>query len=422
MKNTRPDGYWTYERCKEEALKYKKRAHMQKAEGGAYSSMQKHGWIDELTSHMKKPTNQKINWNYDDCKKTIAQYNSLMEFRTKEKSMYIGILKNNWKELLSDLDYVFRENGYWTYDRCKEEALKYKTKKDFRENSHAYDVIKKNKWWSELCSHITSPHRDWGFYTYDNCKILALKYNTRTDMSKGESLAYINILKNKWYDLMNHMKYKTTSSKRYIYAFEFSDNSVYVGLTFDLEARKYAHLTDESSTVNKHIQKNKNYIFKVITDNPIPIKKAGMVENETINFYRNAGWNILNKARAGGLGGSKRYWTYNKCKNVCLQFKKISEFKKNTTASFKSIIRKNVWYDELTSHMDNDVKVLSTWNDKNLCMIEASKYKTRSIFQKKCSGAYKSCRRNGWLNEFLPLDTRLKSDKSKLKIKINNFW
>ena len=72
--------------------------------------------------------------------------------------------------------------------------------------------------------------------------------------------------------------------------------------------------------------------------------------------------------------------------------------------------------------MDNDVKVLSTWNDKNLCMIEASKYKTRSIFQKKCSGAYKSCRRNGWLDEFLPLDTRLKSDKSKLKIKINNFW
>jgi hypothetical protein len=91
---------------------------------------------------------------------------------------------------------------------------------------------------------------------------LALKYNTRTDMSKGESLAYINILKNKWYDLMNHMKYKTTSSKRYIYAFEFSDNSVYVGLTFDLEARKYAHLTDESSTVNKHIQKNKNLYFQ----------------------------------------------------------------------------------------------------------------------------------------------------------------
>ena len=422
MKKTRPDGYWTYERCKEEALKYKKRAHMQKAESGAYSSMQKHGWIDELTSHMKKPTNQKINWNYDDCKKTIAQYNSLMEFRTKEKSMYIGILKNNWKELLSALEYVFRENGYWTYERCKEEALKYKTKKDFRENSHAHDVIKKNNWWGELCSHITSPNRDWGFYTYDNCKILALKYNTRTDMDNGEPLAYRNILENKWYDLMNHMKYKTTNRKRYIYSFEFSDNSVYVGLTFNLEQRKKSHLNDESSTVYKHIQKNKNYNFKIITEIPVSIDTAGQLEEETINSYKNKGWVILNKVRAGGLGGSKRYWTYNKCKNVCLQFKKLSEFKKNTTSSFKSILRKNGWYDELISHLNMDVKVLTFWNDKESCKIEASKYICKSKFQKANSGAYKACIRNNWLNEFFPFDYRLKSNKNKFKIQTNKFW
>ena len=45
--------------------------------------------------------------------------------------------------------------GYCTYERCKEEALKYDNKKEFREKSYrCYIVAHKNKW-LELCSHMT---------------------------------------------------------------------------------------------------------------------------------------------------------------------------------------------------------------------------------------------------------------------------
>jgi hypothetical protein len=46
--------YWSYEKCKEEALKYTTRNDFSNSIGGAYSSALKHGWIDEICSHMKR--------------------------------------------------------------------------------------------------------------------------------------------------------------------------------------------------------------------------------------------------------------------------------------------------------------------------------------------------------------------------------
>lgn len=37
--------------------------------------------------------------------------------------------------------------GYWTEDRCREEALKFTTLKEFcRSNHKAYDAARRNKW------------------------------------------------------------------------------------------------------------------------------------------------------------------------------------------------------------------------------------------------------------------------------------
>ena len=45
--------------------------------------------------------------------------------------------------------------NYWTYDTCKEEALKYRYREDLRHNAPgAYNVIYKNKWVNQLLSKI----------------------------------------------------------------------------------------------------------------------------------------------------------------------------------------------------------------------------------------------------------------------------
>ena len=45
----------------------------------------------------------------------------------------------------------------WSLDKCKEEALKYKTRNEFQKNSAcAYSASRKNKWLDDVCSHIST--------------------------------------------------------------------------------------------------------------------------------------------------------------------------------------------------------------------------------------------------------------------------
>lgn len=47
-KEVKPRGYWDYEHCKEEALKYKKRADLQRGCSRAYKVARINGWLDEF--------------------------------------------------------------------------------------------------------------------------------------------------------------------------------------------------------------------------------------------------------------------------------------------------------------------------------------------------------------------------------------
>ena len=45
-------GYWTLERCKEDALKYNSRSEWWKKSKSSYNKSSKEGWLDECCSHM----------------------------------------------------------------------------------------------------------------------------------------------------------------------------------------------------------------------------------------------------------------------------------------------------------------------------------------------------------------------------------
>lgn len=44
----RPNGYWTKERCKEKASKYKNRSGFYKNNGGAYNASLKNKWLNDF--------------------------------------------------------------------------------------------------------------------------------------------------------------------------------------------------------------------------------------------------------------------------------------------------------------------------------------------------------------------------------------
>ena len=50
--NTHDSGYWTKVRCQEEAKKFSQRSEFERNCRSAATAARKHGWMDEICSHM----------------------------------------------------------------------------------------------------------------------------------------------------------------------------------------------------------------------------------------------------------------------------------------------------------------------------------------------------------------------------------
>ncbi len=99
-----------------------------------------------------------------------------------------------------------------------------------------------------------------------------------------------------------HMEVLGNRKQRMIYAYEFPDHSVYVGLTFNYEKRGNDHKTEKSSAVRKYIKKTGLEPIRRKLTGYVPVKEAQILEGEFEEKYRKEGWKILNVAKTGGAG------------------------------------------------------------------------------------------------------------------------
>jgi hypothetical protein len=96
---------------------------------------------------------------------------------------------------------LMKPKGYWSKENCKKEALKYKTRSEFYKGSRsAHNKSWKNGWMDEVCSHMIELMKPSGYWDYDACKKEALKYNSRYEFYKGSRSAYASSRRNGWLD------------------------------------------------------------------------------------------------------------------------------------------------------------------------------------------------------------------------------
>jgi hypothetical protein len=94
-----------------------------------------------------------------------------------------------------------KSNGYWTLDRCQAEALKYQTRTAFaRGSASAYGEAINNGWVAQICSHTKELLKAVGYWTFDRCQAEALKYKTKVDFKRGNNAAYCAAWRNGWLD------------------------------------------------------------------------------------------------------------------------------------------------------------------------------------------------------------------------------
>jgi hypothetical protein len=438
MKEYVRETYWTKEKCREEAKNYNTRSEFNEKSRGAYSSAYNNNWLDEICIHMKK---FHIEYNEESIRKEAIKYSSRTEFKAKNQAAYkkaralkvldkvcihMNVKKQKWtfEELqnvalkcekridfqrnypgayayakrMNYLDEIFKSIKSlvvkWTFEECKKEASKYESINEFSKKSlGAYQAALKNKWLNQFEFKI--PKKT--FWTKELCKIEAKKYKSRVDFSKHNGSAYQYALKEKFLDeICEHMPILGNLYKRMIYAYEFPDKHVYVGLTYNEQKRKYEHLYEKKGPVSKHIEKTKQKpIYKKLS-NFEEVEVAKKLEQSYINQYKSLGYKLLNRSKAGALGGNKTFWTKEECQKVANDFKRKRDFAKHPDygGAYNAAI-KHKWLDEICSHMtDGNIR----WN-KELCINEAKKYNSKTQFQKNSGGAYNYASRNKLLEE-----------------------
>ena len=123
------NGYWTIERCKKEAIKYKTKTEFCKNAPGAYTASLKHGWLDAVCSHMlvkwkKKWADKTI------CKNEALKYSTRSDFAKHCNGAYTYAMRHGFlDEICQHMQYVWKAK--WNRELCSIEAKKYQRRIDF---------------------------------------------------------------------------------------------------------------------------------------------------------------------------------------------------------------------------------------------------------------------------------------------------
>ena len=194
IKISKPNGYWTKEKCIEDAQKYQTISTWQKNATNSYHVAHKNGWMFDCTKHMKKPHIRKILWTKEKCVESAQRFEIKTEWVNNDYSAFNAARKNGW---MHDCTKHMKElKIQWTKEKCIENASNYTTISDWqRSNAGAAHAARKNGWMNDCTTHMTERF----MWTKELCLQDAIKYNRIIDWIKGEgSSGYYAARKNGW--------------------------------------------------------------------------------------------------------------------------------------------------------------------------------------------------------------------------------
>lgn len=300
-------------------------------------------------------------WTKETCYEVALECKTQAELRKKAKGAYMAAYRNGWLKDYSWFVLVQRPKGYWNKKRCEEEARKYKTKNDFQKiNGSAYMAALKNNWldeyeWFENGYELAGKNNT--VWTFEKCKEVALKYDNLTDFYEKSSNVYNITRKRGWlsnFDWLVRKENIHIGHRDNVYAYVFSEyNSIYIGRTVNISIRDNRHHTDERSTVNRFAKQNNTCIPKMtILESGLTLEDGLEKEDYYVNKYRSDGWNVLNKAKTGKRSGAigclnSHKWNRKTCYEEAKKYNSRTQFCRENGSAYH-VARKNGWLNDYT--------------------------------------------------------------------------
>jgi hypothetical protein len=96
MEKQKPRGYWTLERCMEDAKQYRTRSEWQNKSPSARSIASRKGWAEQCCAHMTEGYNPRGHWTLERCAEEALRYRSKKEWERASISSYSTAHKKGW--------------------------------------------------------------------------------------------------------------------------------------------------------------------------------------------------------------------------------------------------------------------------------------------------------------------------------------
>ena len=298
------------------------------------------------------------------------------------------------------------------------------------------------------------------YNSYETIKKYASKCVNRYDFFKKYRMAWLKSKQNGWLDDFFPINQRDKEAKvHYVYSYIFDlTNSIYIGRTNNTELRDKNH-HKEGAVYQHSIESNISIPKMNILYDKLTLDESKIKEDEMVKLYKSQGYNVLNKAKTGlnssSIGGfgfgklteeyclnkakecnslaelrikypsvenkarkndwlknytwfihkelPKGYWKYEHCYEKAKEYQTRGEFQKGCISAYDKA-RKNGWLNDyywFVSGYEINGEKQRKWNEET-CYKEATKYNTRSEFQKCCGRAYQVARKNGWLDKLFP--------------------
>jgi len=427
---------WDKEAVLKDASKYQSRSEWKKKSYG-YEVANINGWLEESCSHMTggKGVYQKGYWTLDRCLEDAKQYKTKLSWRNSINPNGFNVAKrNSWlDQCCQHMISTKKPNGYWNnFENCYQDALSYKFQARWEEASPVAVKWARKNGWIESCTRHMEDFVPYNLkWTKETVINNAKEVQTIGEWREKSPGAYGAASKNGWLkDVTDHMTLVVSQGEYRIYRFllerdiefetqkRFPECKDITYLPFDfylpsfnllIEFQGIQHIRGfrgdkedakkiaKRDAIKKSFALDNKYEFLEIwsvADIEIEILKK---LNEINNSFNKELILKVRKLTSREIEGLKTIgiWTLEKCIDDASKYDTKSAWMRSSLGGY-SAAHKNGWIDLCCEHMTTLWE--KKWNLDTL-RAEALKYNTKNEWQQKSPNSYAAAHKKRWLNE-----------------------
>lgn len=365
------------------------------------------------------------------CLEEAQKYETRTSFARNSPTAYEKCLKNGWDEAFSKMKQIL--NYSHTYEECEIVALKCKSKAQMqREYPKQYAYAYRHHFLNNIFEHLPKVNpitKEQVIEAASKCK---LRQEFRLRFPREYRFTVRHHLLN---EICKDMLVMHDMSERCIYAFEFPDKHVYVGLTCNIERRKCEHFKETKSAVFLHIEETGLQPILMVKHDFIDFYKARELEGIILRDYVDNDWVALNRIATGGIGCKGTIYSQLKACTERIKFcENFKQFEERFPNAYR-ICLEHDWFEILEEYLGtrkgdyfipkrgfkktqvpqtlslNFVErmrgqtVSFRYTNKEL-FEEANKYSCKNEFCKKNNAAYRQAKTRGIINIVFPNNPR----------------